>query len=293
MPGQSIRALLMIRVAFLDLLQAIADQELVVGRGEDGGGDVDQDRNPGVRVVKGEGFLAEEDGGHDAGAQVTREVCGDGVGGEAPDHDAVGETDGEGDADGGDEGVGGVEAGPDDDADEAVDEEFLEEEVALVGLVGVGEDAEDGGGAAVEDCGAVLGDVGVSKCGDLGPVGAHEDHAGHEGAEDLGEDVVGDFAPGEALPEGETDGDGWVEVTARDGGAGDDGKGDTDSEGHTDGEDVAKGRGGWLYADFGGRVGNGKIKGGHCSNSGEARSRSEFLLQFKGKSTIRADSTYT
>ena len=52
-------------------------------------------------------------------------------------HDGISETNGKGDGDGRNEWVGGVQAGPDHDADERVDEELLEEEVALIGLVGV------------------------------------------------------------------------------------------------------------------------------------------------------------
>ena len=80
-----------------------------------------------------------ENGSDNPRAEVTREVGADGDVGESPDHDCVGEADGEGCAGGGDEGVGGVKDGPDHDADEGIDEEFDEEEVAEVGLVGVGE----------------------------------------------------------------------------------------------------------------------------------------------------------
>ena len=62
------------------------------------------------------------------------------------------------------------------------------------------------------------------------PVHADHKQACDEGAEDLGEDVVRHFPPGEALPDGEADGHGWVEVSAGRGCAGDDGKGDTDAE---------------------------------------------------------------
>lgn len=41
-----------------------------------------------------------------------------------------------------------------------------------------------------------------------------EKEAGHEGAEDLGEDVVGDLLPREPLPYGKANGDGGVEVTS-------------------------------------------------------------------------------
>ena len=119
MLGQPVISILVDRVTTLDLLQAVAHQQLVEAGGEDGGRDVDKDRNPGVAVVSGEGFFAEEDGGDDAGTEVTGHVGGDGVLGEAPDlvgeeselgpwrtmgvegkggayHDSVGQTDCEG-----------------------------------------------------------------------------------------------------------------------------------------------------------------------------------------------------
>ena len=149
---QALLALLVHRMARLDLLQAVPHQELVVARGEDGGGDVDQDGDPRVAVVGGEDAAAEKRGGRHAGAEVTGQVGGDGVAGEAPHHGGVGEADGEGDGGRGDEGVGRVQARPDHDADVAVHEELLEEEEALVGLVGVGDHAGDAGDAAVVDC---------------------------------------------------------------------------------------------------------------------------------------------
>lgn len=121
------------RMPLANRTQTIPHQKLIIPRREDGRGDIHQDGDPAI-VEIGEGFAAEEDGGDDAGAQVTGEVGADGDVGEAPDHGAVGQADGEGRADGGDERVGRVEVGPDDDADEGVDEEFGEEEEAEVSI---------------------------------------------------------------------------------------------------------------------------------------------------------------
>ena len=76
---------------------------------------------------------------------------------------------------------------------------------------------------------------------DFRPVHPHHQQACHEGAEDLGEDVVWDFPPGEPLPDGEADGDGRVEVAAGGGGGSDDGEGDAQGEGPADLEEVAEG----------------------------------------------------
>lgn len=132
---QPLLPLLMHRVALADLAQAIPHQELVVARREERRGHVDQDGDPAV-VHVAEGLAAEEDGGHDARAQVAGEVGGDGDVGEAPDHGGVREADGERGAGRGDERVRRVETGPDDDADVGVDEEFGQEEVAEVSADG-------------------------------------------------------------------------------------------------------------------------------------------------------------
>ena len=282
MPGQAFLAVLVLGVAFADLLQAVAHEEFVVGGGEDGGGDVDEDADP---RVDGEGALAEEDGGDDAGAEVTGEVGGDGVAGEAPDHDGVGDADGEGDGDGGDEGVGRVEAGPDDDADEAVDEELLEEEVALVGLVGVGEGAEDAGDAAVEGRRAVRLEVERFCRLDLRPVAAHQQQAGDEGAEDLAEDVVRDLAPREPLPDGEADRDGRVKVATGDGGTGDDGERDADRKRPADLEDGAEDGDAEFFAGGGG---SGEGEGGDGGNAGEAAGISVCCIRKRPASGSRA-----
>ena len=94
----------------------------------------------------------------------------------------------------------------------AVDEELNEEQVAeTLGLAREG--TEDTSWAAVEysaetSCGRFGG-----KGGDLLVVLAHEHQTGDEGSENLGENIVGDLLPWEALPCGQADCDGWVEVT--------------------------------------------------------------------------------
>lgn len=231
--------MLMTSMAFPNLVQTIPHQKLIVPRRENRRGDINKNTDPGVAVVEGEGLAPEEDGGHYARAEVTGEVRGDGVDGEAPDHGRVGEADGEGDGDGGDERVGRVQARPDDDADEAVDEELLEEQEALVRLVGVRKHAEDGGGPAVEHGRAFFGDGGGFEGLDFGPVRPHKDQSRHERAEYLAEYVMRDFPPREARPDGEANGDSGVEMPAGYGSAGDDGEGDTDSETKADLEDVA------------------------------------------------------
>ena len=271
MPRQAFLAVLVLGVALADLLQAVAHEELVVARSEDGGRDVDEDTDP--RVGR-EGALAEEDGGDDAGAQVPGEIGGDGVAGEAPDHDGVGDADGEGDGDGGDEWIRRVEAGPDDDADEAVDEELLEEEEALIGLVGVGEGAEDAGDAAVEGRRAV--GLEVERFGglDLRPVAAHQQQARDEGAEDLAEDVVRDLAPREALPDREAERHRRVEVATGDGGARDDSEGDADRERPADLENGAEDGDAEFFAGGGG---GGEGEGGDGGDAGEA---AEWVYQW-------------
>ena len=52
-----------------------------------------------------------------------------------------------------------------------------------------------------------------------------------------------DFPPGKPLPSSEANCDGWIEVTARGRGTGDDSKCDTNSKAPTDLKDAAKGSG--------------------------------------------------
>ena len=117
MPLQPLISMLMLRMATLDLLQAVSHQELVVPRCEDGGGDVDQDGDPGVAVVDAEDLAAPEDGCNDSGSEISGQVGGDAIGREAPNHCGVGHADGEWDGDWAHEGVGGVQGSPDYDAD--------------------------------------------------------------------------------------------------------------------------------------------------------------------------------
>ncbi len=119
------------RMPLPNLAQTIPHQKLIIPRREQRRRHIDQDRDPAIIHIA-KRLAAEENRRHDPRAQVTGEVGGDGDVGEAPDHGGVGEADGKGGAGGGDEGVRGVEAGPDDDADVGVDEEFRQEEVAEV-----------------------------------------------------------------------------------------------------------------------------------------------------------------
>nr|POE93576.1 hypothetical protein CFP56_19588 [Quercus suber] len=173
---QAVVAVLVHGLALGDAAEGIAHEHLVVARGEQGGGHVDEDGDPGV-VMVGEDLAAVEDGGHEAGAEVTREVRRDGDVGEAPHHGGVREADDEGGGGGGDEGVGRVESGPDDDADVGVGEPFDQEEVAQVGLVGKREGNQDAGGRCIEGAAHAGGER-----AELFVVHAHEHETSHEGA---------------------------------------------------------------------------------------------------------------
>ena len=171
MQRQPFLPIFMLRMTLANLLQAISHQQLIVARREDRCRHVHQNTNPRIR---GKGVGAEEDGSYDTRAEVTGEIGGDGVSCEAPDHDRVGDADSKGYRDRGDEGVCRVKARPDHDTDEAVDEEFLEEDIALVRLVGIWKGAEDARHAAVEGSRTERLQV-ECLCGlDLGPVAAHQ-----------------------------------------------------------------------------------------------------------------------
>ena len=131
MPLQTLLPILMHRMPLPNLTQAIPHQKLIIRRREQRRRHIDQDGNPAIIHIA-KRFAAKEDGRHDPRPEVSGQVGGDGDVGEAPNHGGVREADGEGGAGGGDEGVRGVEAGPDDDADVGVDEEFGQEEVAEV-----------------------------------------------------------------------------------------------------------------------------------------------------------------
>src|ERR1700744_3064970 len=75
--------------------------------------------------------------------------------GKAPNHRRVGNTDRKRYTNGADERDRRIKTRPDHNANVAVDEELWEKQEPLVGLVGVGEGAEDAGHAAVEDGRAV------------------------------------------------------------------------------------------------------------------------------------------
>lgn len=109
-------------------------------------------------------------------------------------------------------------------------------------MSGSGERAEDAGGSAQRHQRFAGGQCFGLEGGDLRPVHANHEHSGDEGPENLGEDVVGHFPPREALPEGEADRDGGVEVASGRRSAGDDGEGDANPEGPADLEKRAVGR---------------------------------------------------
>ena len=109
--------------------------------------------------------------------------------------------------------VGGVQASPEYNTDVGVDEEFDEEEVAEVVLLGSWEGAEDTGGTAAEYCAFAGGDGGCRERGDLFMGLAVDEKTGYKGTEDLRKDVVGDFLPGKSLPGSETYRYGGIEVT--------------------------------------------------------------------------------
>jgi hypothetical protein len=51
---------------------------------------------------------------------------------------------------------------------------------------------------------------------DLRPVASHKQQPGHEGTEDLCENVMWDLLPGKTLPDSQADGNGRVEVSTTD-----------------------------------------------------------------------------
>lgn len=117
------------------------------------------------------------------------------------------------------------------------------------------------------------GDAFLLELLDFGPVHPHHEQTCDESAEDLAENVVGDFLPREALPDSEADGDGRVEVTARGRGASDDRKGDADGESPADLEEGAECR----YADGVFEV---EGEGGDGGDAGEAGR--ELINEYSG-----------
>lgn len=101
-------------------------------------------------------------------------------------------------------------------------------------LIGVGERAEDTGRSAVIHQTFARSDALGFERLDFRPVHADQQQAGDKGTEDLTEDVMRHLLPWEPLPDGEADGDCWVEVSARGRSTGDDGEGDTNGKGPSD-----------------------------------------------------------
>lgn len=202
---QALLPLGMLCMALVNLLQAVSHQELVVACGEDRGGDVDQNRDPRVRAGVRESLAAKEDGGDDPSAKIPGEIRRDRVSGEAPDHRGVRDADGKRNRLRADERICGIKARPDDDTDVAVNEELLEEQETLVGLVRVWERAQDAGDATVVHGGAMLVQVDCLCCLDLGPVARHQHQSSHERSKNLRKNVMRHFLPGKSLPDCEAD----------------------------------------------------------------------------------------
>jgi hypothetical protein len=87
---------------------------------------------------------------------------------------------------------------------------------------------------------------------------------------------VGDFAPGEALPDGEAKCDCGVEVTTRNWSACDDGEGDADGEGPADLEDGAEDGNAKLFPGSGG---SSEGEGCDRGNTGEAEDECQSLYE--------------
>lgn len=190
-------------------------------------------------MIVREGFLAEENGSDHACPEISGCVGRDGVNSESPNHASVCETNGERDRDRRDEWIGGVETRPDDQSDKAIHHEFLEEQMSLIRLVRVRERTEDTSRTAIEHSSTMRSNVRSAQSTDLRPITAHQHQARDKRPDNLADDVVRYFLPGETLPDGERDRDGRIEVATGDGGAGDDGEGDAEGEGEADLQDVA------------------------------------------------------
>lgn len=96
--------------------------------------------------------------------------------------------------------------------DKTIDKELNQEQIPQIVLILAGKRAQNTRRATIKHGALASGNGGGIVGRNLLVVLAHQDHAGHEGAEYLREDVVGDFFPWEALPIGEAEGDGLVHV---------------------------------------------------------------------------------
>ena len=76
---QSLFTSLVLSMSLVNLLQAVAHQELIVSRCEDRCGHVDKDRDPGVAATSGEGLAAEEDRRNHTSAEIPCQIGGDGI----------------------------------------------------------------------------------------------------------------------------------------------------------------------------------------------------------------------
>lgn len=124
-------AVLIVRVgkmATVDHLHGVTEDELVVGDREERCGDIDQDGNPAVGFV-GESFRAKESSSNHSSTQISGKIGRDGNIGESDNHGRICETNHEWRSRGRDEWIGGIKDSPDDHSNEGVHEEFNEEEL--------------------------------------------------------------------------------------------------------------------------------------------------------------------
>ena len=121
--------MLMHRMSLPNIHQTIPHQKLIIPRCENRSRYIHQNRNPAI-IHKRESFPAEENGRNNTRAEITGKVGADTDVCETPDHVCVCKTDDEGSAGGGYKGICWVKTGPDNDANEGVDEEFDEEEIS-------------------------------------------------------------------------------------------------------------------------------------------------------------------
>ena len=117
--------------------------------------------------------------------------------------------------------------------DVAIDKEFDQEQVTEIAkglvslitspriqslrlrLVWVRERAENTGRTAIGNQGVVFCKGRFLECLNLRPIHPHQQQTSHKSPENLGDDVVRDLLPGEALPDGKTQCYGGVEMSSR------------------------------------------------------------------------------
>ncbi|KAL8727242.1 MAG: hypothetical protein Q9181_005789, partial [Wetmoreana brouardii] len=241
---------------------------LVISGSEDRSWDVDQDGYPTVVQIT-ERLAAKEDGRHDSGSQVTSKVGADSNIAKSPYHGRVSHSNSKRRADGRNERVGRVEVGPDDHADEAIDEEFGQEEIpqipnkANVNSTPVPWAKLESLTSTVVHQSLASSNTLLLEHLNLRPVHAEHEKTSDKSTEDLTENIMRYLPPWKPLPDGEANRDGRVEVASRRGCARNDGKGDADGESPSD----LKERPECYYAHWTLEV---QGEGGNGSNTGEA-----------------------